>query len=92
MIKLFQETVICNYSLMINIKRYNIYEHLRDFGVPSSVLDTVFDNETDTQILIDAWQALMSDGISEDEASKYISELIFKELEIKPYQSIEDEK
>ena len=34
----------------------------------------------------------MSDGISEDEASKYISELIFKELEIKPYQSIEDEK
>ncbi len=77
---------------MINIKRYNIYEHLRDFGVPASILDTVFDNEDDAQILIDAWQALMSDGNSEDEASKYISEIILKELNIQKPHSIDDEK
>ena len=63
---------------MIDIKRYNIYGHLRDFGVPSSILDTVFENDEDAQVLIDAWQALMADGNSEDEASKYISEMIFR--------------
>ncbi len=77
---------------MIDIKRYNIYEHLRDFGVPASILDTVFDNDDDAQVLIDAWQALMSDGNSEDEASKHISEIIFKELNIEKTHSIDDEK
>ena len=77
---------------MIDIKRYNIYEHLRDFGVPSSILDTVFENDEDAQVLIDAWQALMADGNSEDEASKYISEMIFKELDLDKPQSEEDEK
>ena len=77
---------------MIDIKRYNIYGHLRDFGVPSSILDTVFENDEDAQVLIDAWQALMADGNSEDEASKYISEMIFKELDLDKPQSEEDEK
>ena len=36
---------------MIDIKRYNIYGHLRDFGVPSSILDTVFENDEDAQVL-----------------------------------------
>ena len=78
---------------MIDIKRYNIYEHLRDFGVPASVLDTVFENDDDAKVLIDAWQALIGDGNSEDEASKHISEIIFKELEIEdPYYSDDDGK
>ncbi len=77
---------------MIDIKRYNIYGHLRDFGVPSSILDTVFENDEDAQVLIDAWQALMADGNSEDEASQYISEMIFKELDLDKPQSGEDEK
>ena len=77
---------------MIDIKRYNIYEHLRDFGIPASILDKVFENEEDAQVLIDAWQALMSDGNSEDEASKYISDIIFKELNIEKPHSIDDEK
>ena len=62
------------------------------FQVPSSVLDGMFDNEDDIQILDDAWGALIKDGFQEDEAAKEISAMIFKELNIEPDQLFEDEK
>ena len=60
--------------------------------MPSSVLDGMFDNEDDIQILENAWDALIKDGFQEDEAAKEISAMIFKELNIEPDQLFEDEK
>lgn len=76
----------------MEIERLNIYERLRDFKVPSSILDSIFSDESDTAILINAFKALVDDGFKEDQAAEKISEMIFKELKINPNQSIEDEK
>ena len=76
----------------MDVKRLNIYERLRDFKVPSSVLDDIFSNEKDLSLLEDAFSALIDDGFSEDSASEEISKMIFKELDIDPDQSLTDEK
>ena len=76
----------------MNVKRLNVYRRLRDFRVPSSVLDGMFDNEADIQTLENAWDALIKDGFQEDEAAKEISAMIFKELNVDPDQLVEGEK
>ena len=76
----------------MDANRVNVYNRLRDFGVPSTVLDNIFKDNSDAQVLINAFQALLEDGHSEDESAKEISEMIFKELDIVPDQSIEVEK
>jgi len=76
----------------MDVQRINIYERLRDFKVPSSVLDDIFSNEKDLSVLKDAFSALIDDGFSEDSASEEISKMIFKELDIDPDQSLTDEK
>ena len=76
----------------MEIERLNIYERLRDFKVPSTILDSIFSDESDAAILIGAFKALVDDGFKEDQAAEKISEMIFKELKINPNQSIEDEK
>ena len=74
------------------MKRLNIYKRLRDFKVPSPVLDDIFSNEEDISVLEGAFSALIDDGFSEDRAAEEISKMIFKELDIDPYQSFTDEK
>ena len=76
----------------MDVNRVNVYNRLRDFGVPSTVLDNIFKDNSDAQVLINAFEALLKDGHSEDESAKEISEMIFKELDIVPDQSIEVEK
>ena len=76
----------------MDVQRLNIYERLRDFKVPSSVLDDIFSNEEALSVLKDAFAALIDDGFSEDSASEEISKMIFKELDIDPDQSFTDEK
>ena len=76
----------------MDANRVNVYNRLRDFGVPSTVLDNIFKDNSDAQVLINAFEALLEDGYSEDESAKEISEMIFKELDIVPDQSIEVEK
>ena len=76
----------------MDTNRINVYNRLRDFGVPSTVLDNIFKDNSDAQVLINAFEALLEDGHSEDESAKEISEMIFKELDIVPDQSIEVEK
>ena len=76
----------------MDANRVNVYNRLRDFGVPSTVLDNIFKDNSDAQVLINAFEALLEDGHSEDESAKEISEMIFKELDIIPDQSIEVEK
>ena len=76
----------------MDVQRLNIYERLRDFKVPSSVLDDIFSNEEDLSVLENSFSALIDDGFSEDSAAEEISKMIFKELDIDPDQSLTDEK
>jgi len=76
----------------MDVQRLNIYERLRDFKVPSPVLDDIFSNEEDISVLEGAFSALIDDGFSEDRAAEEISKMIFKELNIDPDQSFTDEK
>ena len=74
------------------MQRLNIYDRLRDFKVPSTVLDSIFSDEIDLNILEEAFNALLNDGFREDEAAEEISKMIFKELNIDPDQSMTEEK
>ena len=78
--------------LIMDVTRLNIYKRLRDFKVPSSVLDDIFSNDEDLKILEDAFSALVDDGFSEDESAENISKMIFKELDIDLNQSLTEEK
>ncbi len=78
--------------LIMDITRLNIYKRLRDFKVPSSVLDEIFSNDKDLNLLEDAFSALVDDGFSEDESAENISKMILKELDIDPDQSLTEEK
>ena len=70
----------------MNVERLNIYKRLRDFKVPSTVLDNIFSEEDDIKILENAFKALVKDGFKEDDAAKEISKMISKELDL----SLED--
>ena len=76
----------------MDVERLNIYKRLRDFKVPSTVLDNIFSEEIDIKILENAFRALVEDGFKEDDAAKEISKMIFKELDISVEDYLEDEK
>ena len=56
----------------MDVERLNIYKRLRDFKVPSTVLDNIFSEENDVKILENAFRALVEDGFKEDDAAKEI--------------------
>ena len=76
----------------MDVTRLNIYKRLRDFKVPSSVLDEIFSNDKDLNLLEDAFSSLVDDGFSEDESAENISKMILKELDTDPDQSLTEEK
>ena len=76
----------------MDVQRLNIYERLRDFKVPSTVLDSIFSDEKDLNILEEAFNALLNDGFRDDEAAEEISKMILKELNIDTDQSMTEEK
>ena len=76
----------------MNVERLNIYKRLRDFKVPSTVLDNIFSDEDDIKTLEVAFRALVEDGFKEDDAAKEISKMIFKELDLSVDDYQEEEK
>ena len=76
----------------MDVERLNIYKRLRDFKVPSTVLDNIFSEENDVKILENAFRALVEDGFKEDDAAKEISRMIFKELDLSVEDYLDDEK
>ena len=76
----------------MDVERLNIYKRLRDFKVPSTVLDNIFSEENDVKILESAFRALVEDGFREDDAAKEISKMIFKELDLSVEDYLDDEK
>ena len=76
----------------MDVERLNIYKRLRDFKIPSTVLDNIFSEENDIKILENAFRALVEDGFKEDDAAKEISKMIFKELDFSVEDYLDDEK
>tara|TARA_B100000073_G_scaffold21223_1_gene16796 strand:- start:1879 stop:2109 length:231 start_codon:yes stop_codon:yes gene_type:complete len=76
----------------MDVERLNIYKRLRDFKVPSTILDNIFSEENDIKILENAFRALVEDGFKEDDAAKEISKMIFKELDLSMEDYSDDEK
>ena len=76
----------------MDVERLNIYKRLRDFKVPSTVLDNIFSEENDIKILENAFIALLEDVFKEDDAAKEISKIIFKELDLSVDDYSDDEK
>ena len=70
----------------MEIEKLNIYKRLRDFNVPTSILDDIFANEQDLDVLIKGWHSLQESRLKDDEIASKISELIFKEMGFDPTQ------
>ena len=68
----------------MEIEKLNIYKRLRDFNVSAAVLDDIFANEQDLDVLIKGWYDLQESGLKDDEIASKISELIFKEIGFDP--------
>ena len=62
----------------------NRYHRLRDLRVPIPILDEIFGNKKDLTTLNTAWDKLKTNGLTNDEISGKISQLIFKGLGIEP--------
>jgi len=74
----------------MEIKNINMYQHLRDFNVPSIVLDEIFANEEDLKTLEKSWKDLINDGLMTDEVAESIAKVILDELGEDFIQSISD--
>jgi hypothetical protein len=68
----------------------NIYQRLRDFNVPSAVLDEIFSNSEDLSTLIKSWNELKEHNLKEDQIAEAVSKIILKELGDDFLQSLED--
>ncbi len=65
----------------MELKNLNIYQRLRDFSVPNTVLDSIFSNEDEIATLQNAWGELGKLGHSNDEIAQLIARTIIKELD-----------
>ena len=76
---------------MVNIDRLNIYTRLRDHFIPGAVLDEIFRKEENIHTLEAAFNSLIENGLSEDNAAQKITALVFKETNIDPDYGLEEE-
>ena len=61
----------------MKLEKLNMYQRLRDFEVPAVFLDEIFNNDKDLNTLSDAWLALKSSGLSDDDTAQEIASIIF---------------
>ena len=61
----------------MELEKLNMYQRLRDFEVPVVFLDEIFNNDKDLGTLSDAWKALKSSGLSDDDTAQEIASIIF---------------
>ncbi len=74
----------------MDLVKLNMYQRLRDFEVPSSILDEIFANEGDLEVLESNWKELGNNGMSGDEIAAEIAKMIFEQLDISPDQFTEE--
>ena len=65
----------------MELKNLNIYQRLRDFSVPNTVLDSIFSNGDEIATLQKAWEELGELGHNSDEIAQLIAKTIIKELD-----------
>ena len=75
----------------MEIKTLNMYQRLRDFNVPSAVLDEIFANKDDLYTMTKSWKALGKEGLRDDEVAESIAKVIIEELGDDFIQSLPDE-
>jgi len=64
----------------MDITNLNMYQRLRDFKVPVTVVDEIFSNEDDLATLTKSWKELESQGMTGDEIAEEVSKIILEEL------------
>ena len=65
----------------MELKNLNIYQRLRDFSVPNTVLDSIFSNVDDSATLQKAWEELGKLVHSNDEIAQWSAKTIIEELD-----------
>ena len=65
----------------MELKNLNIYQRLRDFSVPNTVLDSIFSNVDEIATLQKAWEELGKLGHSNDKIAQLIAKTIIEELD-----------
>ena len=65
----------------MELKNLNIYQRLRDFSVPNTVLDSIFSNKDEIATLQKAWEELGKLGHNSDEIAQMIAKTIIEELD-----------
>jgi len=75
----------------MDLIKLNMYQRLRDFQVPAEILDEIFTDEGDLEVLETNWKDLENNDMNGDEIAAEVAKMIFEQLNIKPDQ-FTDEK
>ena len=75
----------------MDLIKLNMYQRLRDFQVPIEILDEIFTDEGDLEVLETNWKDLENNDMNGDEIAAEVAKMIFEQLNIKPDQ-FTDEK
>lgn len=70
----------------MDLVKLNMYQRLRDFEIHASILDEIFANEDDLEILETNWEELENNGMTSDEIAAEIAKMIFEQLDYTPNQ------
>lgn len=70
----------------MDLVKLNMYQRLRDFEIPSSILDEIFADEGDLEVLESNWKELENNDMHGDEIAAEIAKMIFEQLDISPDQ------
>ncbi len=74
----------------MDLVKLNMYQRLRDFEVPAAILDDIFADEGDLEVLESSWKELKNNGMNGDEIAAEIAKMIFEQLDISPDQFTEE--
>ena len=70
----------------MDLVKLNMYQRLRDFEVPAVILDEIFADEGDLEVLEINWKDLKNNGMNGDEIADAVATMIFEQLDIRPDQ------
>jgi len=70
----------------MDLVKLNMYQRLRDFKIPASILDEIFANEDNLDVLQSNWEELENNGMTGDEIAAEIAKMIFEQLDYTPNQ------
>lgn len=75
----------------MDLFKLNMYQRLRDFNISAAILDEIFLNPEDVDVLESNWEKLESSNMTSDEIAEEVAKVIFDQLGMTPDQ-LTDEK